>query len=156
MTSIWEVLTNSTVLYAFPHTILAALTTAGMVIIAVSAHHLVRRRQVEGLRARDADRAGRDARRRDRHRDRRPLPGRPNGGPAADEDGLVLEGFDFGVGMLLRSLGRTAGERRAIMHSIGPVWDGNEVWVIVAGGATFAAFPEWYATLFSGFYVALS
>ena len=68
---------------------------------------------------------------------------------------FVLEGFDFGVGMLLRALGRTTAERRAIMHSIGPVWDGNEVWVIVAGGATFAAFPEWYATLFSGFYVAL-
>jgi cytochrome bd ubiquinol oxidase subunit II len=68
---------------------------------------------------------------------------------------LVLEGFDFGVGMLLRRLGRTPGERRAILHSIGPVWDGNEVWLLVAGGATFAAFPEWYATLFSGFYLAL-
>jgi len=68
---------------------------------------------------------------------------------------FVLEGFDFGVGMLLRVLGRTDGERRAIIHSIGPVWDGNEVWLITAGGATFAAFPEWYATLFSGFYLAL-
>ena len=68
---------------------------------------------------------------------------------------FVLEGFDFGVGMLLRVLGRTEGERRAIIHSIGPVWDGNEVWLLTAGGATFAAFPEWYATLFSGFYLAL-
>ena len=68
---------------------------------------------------------------------------------------FVLEGFDFGVGMLMRPLGRTRNERRAILHTIGPVWDGNEVWLIVAGGATFAAFPEWYATLFSGFYLAL-
>ena len=68
---------------------------------------------------------------------------------------FVLEGFDFGVGMLMRPLGRTRSERRAILHTIGPVWDGNEVWLIVAGGATFAAFPEWYATLFSGFYLAL-
>jgi cytochrome d ubiquinol oxidase subunit II len=68
---------------------------------------------------------------------------------------FVLEGFDFGVGMLLRAIGRTNAERRAVIHSIGPVWDGNEVWLIVAGGATFAAFPEWYATLFSGFYLAL-
>jgi cytochrome d ubiquinol oxidase subunit II len=68
---------------------------------------------------------------------------------------FVLEGFDFGVGMLLRVIGRTNAERRAVIHSIGPVWDGNEVWLIVAGGATFAAFPEWYATLFSGFYLAL-
>jgi cytochrome d ubiquinol oxidase subunit II len=68
---------------------------------------------------------------------------------------LVLEGFDFGVGMLLRVLGRDRADRRAIIHSIGPVWDGNEVWLLVAGGATFAAFPEWYATLFSGFYIAL-
>jgi cytochrome d ubiquinol oxidase subunit II len=68
---------------------------------------------------------------------------------------FVLEGFDFGVGMLLRLVARTDPERRAVVHSIGPVWDGNEVWLIVAGGATFAAFPEWYATLFSGFYLAL-
>jgi cytochrome bd ubiquinol oxidase subunit II len=68
---------------------------------------------------------------------------------------FVLEGFDFGVGMLLRRVGRTPAERRAVLHSIGPLWDGNEVWLIVAGGATFAAFPEWYATLFSGFYLAL-
>ena len=68
---------------------------------------------------------------------------------------FVLEGFDFGVGMLLRKLGHTNSDRRAIIHSIGPVWDGNEVWLITAGGATFAAFPGWYATLFSGFYLAL-
>jgi cytochrome bd ubiquinol oxidase subunit II len=68
---------------------------------------------------------------------------------------FVLEGFDFGVGMLMRTVGRTQAERRAVLHSIGPVWDGNEVWLLVAGGATFAAFPQWYATLFSGFYLAL-
>jgi cytochrome bd ubiquinol oxidase subunit II len=68
---------------------------------------------------------------------------------------FVLEGFDFGVGILSPILGRTEPERRAILRTIGPVWDGNEVWVLVAGGATFAAFPEWYATLFSGFYLAL-
>ena len=68
---------------------------------------------------------------------------------------LVLEGFDFGVGILLPVLGRTERERRVVINTIGPVWDGNEGWVLVAGGATFAAFPEWYATLFSGFYLAL-
>jgi len=68
---------------------------------------------------------------------------------------LILEGFDFGVGMLMKLIGGTREEKRAILHTIGPVWDGNEVWLIVAGGATFAAFPEWYATLFSGFYIAL-
>jgi cytochrome d ubiquinol oxidase subunit II len=68
---------------------------------------------------------------------------------------FVLEGFDFGVGMLVRIVGRTNAERRAVIHSIGPVWDGNEVWLLVAGGATFAAFPQWYATLFSAFYLAL-
>ncbi|MFC5998475.1 cytochrome d ubiquinol oxidase subunit II [Quadrisphaera sp. GCM10027208] len=68
---------------------------------------------------------------------------------------LVLEGFDFGVGMLLPVLGREDRRRRVMINTIGPVWDGNEVWVIVAGGATFAAFPEWYATLFSGFYLPL-
>jgi cytochrome d ubiquinol oxidase subunit II len=68
---------------------------------------------------------------------------------------LVLEGFDFGVGILLPVIGRNEPERRAMLRTIGPVWDGNEVWLLVAGGATFAAFPEWYATLFSGFYVAL-
>ena len=68
---------------------------------------------------------------------------------------LVLEGFDFGVGLLLPVLGRDDTERRVLINTIGPVWDGNEVWLLVAGGATFAAFPEWYATLFSGFYLAL-
>src|SRR5215475_4264402 len=68
---------------------------------------------------------------------------------------FVLEGFDFGVGVLLPVLGRDESERRVLINTIGPVWDGNEVWVIVAGGATFAAFPDWYATLFSGFYLAL-
>jgi cytochrome d ubiquinol oxidase subunit II len=68
---------------------------------------------------------------------------------------FVLEGFDFGVGMLVRAVGRNDSERRAVIHSIGPFWDGNEVWLLVAGGATFAAFPQWYATLFSGFYLAL-
>ena len=67
----------------------------------------------------------------------------------------MLEGFDFGVGMLIRAVGRSKEERRAVLHTIGPVWDGNEVWLLVAGGATFAAFPQWYATLFSGFYLAL-
>ncbi|MGA2321468.1 MAG: cytochrome d ubiquinol oxidase subunit II [Solirubrobacteraceae bacterium] len=68
---------------------------------------------------------------------------------------FVLEGFDFGVGMLIRILGRDQTEKRLIIHTIGPVWDGNEVWLITAGGATFAAFPGWYASLFSGFYLAL-
>ncbi|HLV55736.1 MAG TPA: cytochrome d ubiquinol oxidase subunit II [Actinotalea caeni] len=68
---------------------------------------------------------------------------------------LVLEGFDFGVGMLLRPLSRDDTERRLVINTIGPVWDGNEVWLLVAGGATFAAFPEWYATMFSGFYLPL-
>lgn len=77
---------------------------------------------------------------------------------------LVLEGFDFGVGMLLGVLGRrrpgrsaddAEKDRRVMINTIGPVWDGNEVWLLTAGGATFAAFPEWYATLFSGFYVPL-
>jgi cytochrome d ubiquinol oxidase subunit II len=68
---------------------------------------------------------------------------------------FVLEGFDFGVGMLLPFLPRDEQERRLVINTIGPVWDGNEVWLLVAGGATFAAFPEWYATLFSGFYLPL-
>jgi len=68
---------------------------------------------------------------------------------------FVLEGFDFGVGILLPVVGRTETDRRVMVNTIGPVWDGNEVWLLVAGGATFAAFPEWYATLFSGFYLAL-
>jgi cytochrome d ubiquinol oxidase subunit II len=68
---------------------------------------------------------------------------------------FLLEGFDFGVGMLLPIVGRNQSERGAMLESIGPVWDGNEVWLVVAGGATFAAFPVWYATMFSGFYIAL-
>src|SRR5262245_35687845 len=68
---------------------------------------------------------------------------------------FILEGFDYGVGILLPFLGRTDEERRRIVNTIGPVWDGNEVWIITAGGAIFAAFPHWYATLFSGFYLAL-
>jgi cytochrome d ubiquinol oxidase subunit II len=68
---------------------------------------------------------------------------------------FFLEGFDFGVGMLLPFIGRRDEERRAIINTIGPVWDGNEVWLLTAGGATFAAFPHWYATMFSGFYLAL-
>ena len=68
---------------------------------------------------------------------------------------LVLEGFDFGVGMLMPIIGRTNRGRRVVLNTIGPVWDGNEVWLLTAGGATFAAFPEWYATLFSGFYLPL-
>ena len=74
---------------------------------------------------------------------------------------LVLEGFDFGVGMLLPVLSRggdpveTEKRRRLLLTTIGPFWDGNEVWLITAGGATFAAFPHWYATMFSGFYLPL-
>ncbi|MEU4374329.1 cytochrome d ubiquinol oxidase subunit II [Pseudonocardia alni] len=67
---------------------------------------------------------------------------------------LCLEGFDFGVGMLLPVVARDEADRRVALGTIGPVWDGNEVWLLVAGGATFAAFPEWYASLFSGFYLA--
>ena len=68
---------------------------------------------------------------------------------------LTLEGFDFGVGMILKILGHDERERRATLSTIGPHWDGNEVWLLTAGGATFAAFPEWYSTLFSGAYVVL-
>ena len=68
---------------------------------------------------------------------------------------FLLEGFDFGVGMLLPVLPRDERERGIMFESIGPVWDGNEVWLVVAAGATFAAFPAWYATMFSGFYIAL-
>jgi cytochrome d ubiquinol oxidase subunit II len=68
---------------------------------------------------------------------------------------FVLEGFDFGVGILLPFLGRDNTDRRMMINTIGPVWDGNEVWLLTAGGATFAAFPLWYASLFSGFYLAL-
>ena len=68
---------------------------------------------------------------------------------------FVLEGFDFGVGILLPVLGRSNNERRAMINTIGPVWDGNEVWLLTAGGATFAAFPGWYAAMFSAFYLPL-
>ncbi len=80
---------------------------------------------------------------------------------------FVLEGFDFGVGMLMEPLGRMGAKtdrqdpataekhRRAVLNTIGPVWDGNEVWLITAGGAMFAAFPGWYATMFSGLYLPL-
>ncbi|MFJ2935330.1 cytochrome d ubiquinol oxidase subunit II [Streptomyces sp. NPDC087219] len=68
---------------------------------------------------------------------------------------FFLEGFDFGVGILTKLLARDRPEKRVLINTIGPVWDGNEVWLLTAGGATFAAFPEWYATLFSGFYLPL-
>ncbi len=68
---------------------------------------------------------------------------------------LVLEGFDFGVGMLLPFIGKSDKDRRVMMNSIGPHWDGNEVWVITAGAGTFAAFPDWYATLFSAYFLPL-
>jgi len=68
---------------------------------------------------------------------------------------FLLEGFDFGVGMLLPFVPRSGEERSTTLRTIGPVWDANEVWLVVAGGATFAAFPAWYATMFSGFYLAL-
>jgi cytochrome bd ubiquinol oxidase subunit II len=68
---------------------------------------------------------------------------------------FVLEGFDFGVGMLLGFVGRDETDRSTMLEAIGPFWDGNEVWLVVAAGATFAAFPAWYATMFSGFYLAL-
>ncbi len=68
---------------------------------------------------------------------------------------FLLEGFDFGVGMLLPVVPRDDEERGTALRTIGPVWDGNEVWLVVAGAATFAAFPAWYATMFSGFYLAL-
>jgi len=68
---------------------------------------------------------------------------------------FVLDGFDFGVGMSLPFLGRDDTDRRVLINTIGPVWDLNETWVIVAGAFMFAAFPEWYATLFSGFYLLL-
>ncbi|MGW4644929.1 cytochrome d ubiquinol oxidase subunit II [Kitasatospora sp. NPDC004289] len=68
---------------------------------------------------------------------------------------FFLEGFDFGIGVLTRLLAKDRTERRVLINTIGPVWDGNEVWLLTAGGATFAAFPDWYATLFSGFYLPL-
>src|SRR5258707_7621716 len=69
---------------------------------------------------------------------------------------FVLEGFDFGVGMLHSVVGKDEAGGRAAISTIGRLWDGNEVWLIVAGAAMFAAFPGWYATMFSGFYLALA
>ncbi len=69
---------------------------------------------------------------------------------------FLLEGFDYGVGILLPFLGKDGEERRVIINAIGPFWDGNEVWLLTAGGAIFAAFPHWYATMFSSFYLALA
>ena len=69
---------------------------------------------------------------------------------------FVLEGFDFGVGMLHTIVGRTDIERRVALNTIGPFWDGNEVWLVVAGAGTFAAFPGWYATMFSAYNLALA
>ncbi|MEW2133891.1 cytochrome d ubiquinol oxidase subunit II [Streptomyces sp. NPDC005435] len=68
---------------------------------------------------------------------------------------FFLEGFDFGIGILSRVLARGETERRVLINTIGPVWDGNEVWLVTAAGATFAAFPDWYATMFSGFYLPM-
>jgi cytochrome d ubiquinol oxidase subunit II len=68
---------------------------------------------------------------------------------------FILEGFDFGVGMLLPFLGKKDQDRRVMINTIGPLWDGNEVWLITAAGAMFAAFPEWYATIFSALYLPL-
>ncbi|GAA2106436.1 MULTISPECIES: cytochrome d ubiquinol oxidase subunit II [Brevibacterium] len=69
---------------------------------------------------------------------------------------LFLEGFDLGVGMLMKGFARNEKERRLLLNTIGPVWDGNEVWLLTAGGATFAAFPLWYASLFSALYLPLT
>src|SRR5699024_12417667 len=66
---------------------------------------------------------------------------------------FVLECFDFGVGIVARFLGKNQQEKGVYMSTVGPFWDANEVWLIVAGGAMFAAFPHWYATRFSGFYI---
>src|SRR5690625_3150964 len=68
---------------------------------------------------------------------------------------FVLEGFDFGVGIVSRFLGKTDREKRLYINTIGPFWDANEVWLITAGGAMFADYPHWYATMFSGFYIPL-
>ncbi len=68
---------------------------------------------------------------------------------------FFLEGFDYGVGMLLPFMAKEDKQRRVVINTIGTFWDGNEVWLLTAGGAMFAAFPHWYATMFSGFYLAL-
>ena len=67
----------------------------------------------------------------------------------------VLDGFDLGVGMLHLFVAKNDTDRRILLNAIGPVWDGNEVWLVTGGGALFAAFPEWYATMFSAFYLPL-
>ncbi|MCI0495046.1 cytochrome d ubiquinol oxidase subunit II, partial [candidate division KSB1 bacterium] len=67
----------------------------------------------------------------------------------------ILDGFDLGIGSLLPFLGKKEKEKRALLNTIGPVWDGNEVWLLTGGGALFASFPHAYATVFSGFYLAL-
>ena len=69
---------------------------------------------------------------------------------------FVLEGFDFGVGALLRLVGKDEKGRRVLINTVGPVWDGNEVWLVTAAGATFAAFPHWYASMFAGLYIPLT
>src|SRR5436190_3995499 len=68
---------------------------------------------------------------------------------------FILEGFDFGVGMLHDAVGTDDASRRAAINTIGPLWDGNEVWLLVSGAAMFAAFPGWYATMFSSFYLVM-
>src|SRR5699024_8853342 len=68
---------------------------------------------------------------------------------------FILEGFDFGVGTVAKFLGKDEAEKRVYIGTIGPFWDANEVWLITAGGAMFAAFPDWYASMFSGFYIPL-
>ena len=68
---------------------------------------------------------------------------------------FILEGFDFGVGMLHSFVGRDDAGRRAAINTVGPLWDGNEVWLICAGAGMFAAFPGWYATMFSAYYLPL-
>ncbi|MDN6680359.1 MAG: cytochrome d ubiquinol oxidase subunit II, partial [Yaniella sp.] len=69
---------------------------------------------------------------------------------------LVLDGFDLGVGMLMKVWAKNESQRRVLLNSIGPVWDGNEVWLVTAAGATFAAFPHWYASMFAGLYIPLT
>lgn len=68
---------------------------------------------------------------------------------------FFLEGFDFGVGMAVQTLAHNDDEKDQVVATIGPVWDGNEVWLLTAGGAMFASFPYWYASLFSGYYLIL-
>lgn len=69
---------------------------------------------------------------------------------------LILDGFDLGVGMLMKVWAKNESQRRVLLNSIGPVWDGNEVWLVTAAGATFAAFPHWYASMFAGLYIPLT